>query len=271
MLDLAKVARTYRIISIDADPGAGDDANFTTAQIAVLKANGRNRVLSYLNLGSCETTRTYWKTAPAPYLPCGANKRAQLGRYDGYPDETWMDPSDTQYQALMVDHVAARLVARGVDGLYLDNLELLEHTPTSSNGPCSARCRQGGLDLVKRLRDRFPTTLLVMQNGTSDVTREGMTGGLSFPSLLDGVAHEEVYEPRYDRLAEEELLAWKRLNIRSRSGQPFWIAVEDYVGSCSNRAAADASSSRCNAQGFSPYASDDSARQNVVCFWGDDR
>ena len=39
--------------------------------------------------------------------------------------------------------------------------------------------------LVKRLRDTFPDLLLVMQNATGPVTREGRAGGLAFPLLLD--------------------------------------------------------------------------------------
>src|SRR3954470_22140026 len=50
MGDLAKVARTYRIVNIDADPTA---ANFTDAQLDVLRDGGKNRVLSYFNIGAC--------------------------------------------------------------------------------------------------------------------------------------------------------------------------------------------------------------------------
>lgn len=264
MRDLAKVAATYRIINIDADPGAG---NFSVAQIATLKAGGRNRVLSYLNVGACETYRDYWSRAPAGFVPCGSNRGAHLGAYEGYPDETWMNPADPAHQKLVVEHVAARLAARGIDGLYLDNLELLGHGTKTKNGPCDQACRQGGLDLVRKLRERFPDLLLVMQNGTSDVTRLGVTGGLAFPRLLDGVAHEEVYAPRHDDQAERELLAWKAMGLASRDGHPFWIAVEDYVGSCANTTAARAAVARAQAHGFSSYVSDESSGQHVVCYW----
>lgn len=264
MSDLAKVASTFRIINIDVDPGAG---NFTDGQIQTLKAAGKNQVISYLNVGSCEKSRTYWSTAPG-FVSCGANTAAQIGPYYGYPDEIWMDPSSDAYQKLIVEHVAARLAARGVDGFYLDNLELLSHAPTDKHGPCSAKCSQGGLDLVKRLRDKFPDLLIVMQNGTSDVTRLGKTGGVEFLRLLDGIAHEEVYAPTFDKTAEDELLAWKAMDLKSRSGRPFWIAVEDYAGSCANKTAADAAIMKSLAKGFSPYVSDDSAKQHVVCYWG---
>lgn len=264
MGDLTRVASTYRIINIDADPGA---SNFNEAQLKTLKAGGKNRLLSYMNVGACELYRDYWSKVPAGFVGCGPNRAAHLGTYEGYPDETWMDPSNADYQKLIVDHVAARLAARGVDGFYLDNLELLGHGDRTKNGPCNARCKQGGLDLVRMLRERFPDLLIVMQNGTSDVTRLGTTGGVPFPSLLDGIAHEEVYAPKLDAEAEHELLAWKAMPFASKKGHPLWIAVEDYVGSCKNTAGAKAAMQRSNDRGFSPYVSDESGGQKVVCYW----
>ena len=52
MGDIDGVAATFRLINIDADPDAG---NFTPAQIRQLKGGGRNTVITYLNIGSCET------------------------------------------------------------------------------------------------------------------------------------------------------------------------------------------------------------------------
>jgi cysteinyl-tRNA synthetase len=258
MGDLAKAAASFRILNIDADPDAG---NFTPEQISQLRAGGQNRVISYLDLGSCENFRSYWSSAPSGLVPCGSSP-AQIGPYAGYPDEVWMNPADDSWQRLVLEHIAPRLAATGVDGFFFDNLELLSHGTSTSDGPCDAACSQAGLDLVRKLREKFPDLLFVMQNGTADETRLGTTGGLSFPSLLDGISHEEVYAPAYDSQAEMELLAWQAL------GQPnFWIATEDYVGSCSNASGAMSVYQKSRAHGFSPYASDASAGQRVVCYW----
>lgn len=266
MGDLSKAAQTFRVINIDLDPASdteSGDGNFTRAQIALLKNGGRNRVISYLNIGSCENSRTYWSAVPAGYKPA---KNFAIGAYSGYPDERWMDLSSPDYQNLIVNYVAARLVAQGADGFYLDNLELVEHSPSDANGPCTPARRQGGLDIVRKLREKYPSLLIVMQNATSDITRLGTTGGVAFPGLLDGVAHEEVYAPTYDAMAETQLLAWKNLSLRPGS-RPFWIATEDYVGSASNTSGARAVYEKSRAQGFSPYASDESARQQQVFYW----
>ena len=247
-LDLNRAASTYRIMDIDIDPGTG---NFTAANVAALKNNGQNKVLSYLNLGSCEHWRDYWSNVPSGFVSCSANTAAQAGAYQGYSDETWMNVGNADYQNLILNYVAPRLVAQGADGFYLDNLEIVEHGTSTSNGPCDASCSQGGLDLVRKLRQKYPNLLIVMQNATSNVTRTGTTGGVPFASLLDGVAHEEVYKPTYDSGVEQELLNWKSMNL-APGGHPFWIATVDYVGSCSNTADASSAYTSSRSHGFSP-------------------
>ncbi len=262
MGDLDKAARTFRILNIDADPGVG---GWTRAQIALLKNGGHNRVISYLNLGSCESFRTYWHAVPKGLVSARANKAAHLGPYAGYPDETWMDLGNADYQDLILKYVAPRLAAQGVDGFFFDNLELVEHGPHDANGPCDDACRQGGLDLVRKLREKYPRLLFVMQNATGDVTRRGATGGVSYPSLLDGVSHEEVFAPQPDAEAERQLRAWQGLGLRP-GGRAFWIGTEDYVGTGGSRAAR-AAYAASSADGFSPYAADASAGQQRIFYW----
>ncbi|MEM5369700.1 endo alpha-1,4 polygalactosaminidase [Paraburkholderia azotifigens] len=260
---LARAASTFRVIDVDLDP---DSDNFTPAEVAALKNGGRNVVLSYLNLGSCETYRSYWRDVPDGFVSCEANTAAHAGTYRGYGQETWMNLSNADYQRLIVDYVAPRLVAQGADGFYLDNLEIVEHGTSTRNGPCDAACVQGGLDLVRKLREKYPTLVFVMQNATGRTTREGSTGGVAFASLLDGIAHEEVYAPKYDASVEAELAAWQALALRP-NGHAFWIATLDYVGGCEAAAKARRAFARSRAKGFVPYASDASARQGVVCYW----
>jgi cysteinyl-tRNA synthetase, unknown class len=263
MVDLGKVAGRFRLINIDADPGTG---NFTPADIATLRAGGRNTVVSYLDVGACERERTYWRRAPSGFVPCGANRAAQIGPYGRYPEEFWMNPANPDYRRLIVDHVATRLAATGVDGFFLDNLELVEHGPHDREAPCDTKCVQGALMLVAELRNKFPDLVIVMQNATSATTRKAKVGGVPFPSLLDGISREETYTPRYDREAESELLAWKALGL-TIEGRPFSITTEDYVGSCRNAASARRAYEKSRGRGFSPYATISSANQDSVCSW----
>jgi cysteinyl-tRNA synthetase len=272
-VDLDQVADTFRIINIDADPGAG---NFTAAQIGQLKADGRNRIISYLNLGAVERSRSYWSTVPKGFVAPRDNSKAQLGPYAGYPDEVWMNVGDPDWQRLIVDYLGPRLVAQGVDGFYFDNLEIVEHDPGSGQlPPCDARCSQGGLDLVAALRASYPNLLFVMQNATSDRTRLGTTDSGAYAALLDGVAHEEVfttaddsgtYHLHTDEEVVNELVAWQHLNL-TPGGRPLWIATEDYVNNCANASDAQQVYFRAHQHGFAPYASDASAGQNTICYW----
>jgi cysteinyl-tRNA synthetase, unknown class len=258
-VDLARLASEFRIINIDVDPDTG---NFTEAEIAMLKADGKNRVLSYLNLGACESYRSY-------YADCEATG-ALTTRYVGYPDERWVDLSNQAYHDLIVNRVAPRLAERGIDGFYLDNLEVVEHGKDEANGPCDEACSQGGLDLVWELRQRFPEMLIVMQNASSNTTRRGETHGVRYASLLDGVAHEEVYSHGGDAVARSEMLSWRDEKLVV-NGRAFWLAVEEYVGACSSEARASAESlhAKARADGFSAYVTDESAAQMRPCFWSD--
>jgi cysteinyl-tRNA synthetase len=258
--DLAKVASTFRILDLDADPELGD---LTATQISQLKAGGKNRVISYLNLGATESWRSYWTTAPAGLVPAGQNKKAHLGPYAGYPTETWMDLADPDYQKLIVEHVAPRLIAQGVDGFFFDNFELVEHTPTEPNGPARAGTRQGGLDLVWQLRQKYPDALFVTNNATADATRTGTTHGVAFAGLLDGVVRESALTPTPNKSATAELSRWAKMGLQP-GGRPFWVGTLDF-GQDPARARATYEASRT--LGFSPYVADASAGLQRVYDW----
>jgi len=265
-LDLVKVAAAFRIINIDADPDTG---NFTDAEIKTLKAGGKNRVISYMNVGACEDYRSYWSNDPPGHLSCQTTG-ALTTDYQGYPDEKWVNLSSSAYHDLIVNYVAPRLAARGVDGFFLDNMEVVEHGAGAAEGPCDGSCAQGGLDLVWELRQKFPDHLIVMQNATSDVTRLGTTHGVPYPSVLDGVSHEEVYTMGADPGSLAEMLAWKKMGL-TVNGRPFWLAAEDYVGACdaASKPEADAIYAQAQKDGLSEYVTDASGTQISPCFWGD--
>jgi cysteinyl-tRNA synthetase len=266
MLDLAKTAATFRVLNIDVDPDTG---NFTDAEITTLKAGGKNRVISYLDVGSCEDYRSYWSKAPAGHASC-VGSGALTTNYGGYPHEKWVNLGNAAYRDLIVNYVAPRLVARGVDGFFLDNMEVVEHGANAKEGPCDAACSQGGLDLVWELRKRFPDKLIVMQNGTSDITRLGTTHGVAYPTLLDGISHEEVYSNGGDPQSRAEMLAWVAMGLQV-NGYPFWIAGEDYVGACdaASKPAADAIYAQAKTDGLNEYVTDASAAQQSPWFWSD--
>lgn len=262
--DLTKLGSTFNMVVIDADP---DEAGFTPSQIAQLKSGGM-RVLSYLDFGSCENFRTYWATVPSGFVSCSANKQADLGVYDSgsNSDEDWMNPANADYQNLIVNYIAPRLAATGVDGFMLDNFEIVGHTPTQKYGPCDAACAQGGLDLVAKLRARFPTLSIVLNNAPP-FARNGTTGGVSFPTLIDGVLSEEAYGSQSDPDTSAQLSSWMSLE-QNLGNTHFFVGTLDYEKTCtasSDQAAALLDWTTSQAAGFSP--SIETVSLNTVCWW----
>lgn len=259
-IDLAQAAATFKLIVIDADPGTGTPA-FSAAQIAALKANGA-KVLSYLNFGACEKSRTYWNTVPSGFVSCGANSAAQISKYQGY-QEYWMNPANADYQNLIVNYVAPRLAATGVDGFMLDNFEIVGHGANSSTAACDAACAQGGLDLVKQLRDRFPNLALV-PNAAPVQAISGTTGGVSFPWLIDGVIAEQVFLPSTSTSVVQQLKSWQSTEQNlGRSG--FFVGSLDYTSSCSAGSTAQTAWSAAQQAGFSPSVS--TVSLDSICWW----
>jgi cysteinyl-tRNA synthetase len=259
--NLSVIANKFRIIDIDVDPGLG---NFTKAQVTQLKGGGKNRVLGYLNMGACENFRAYWATAPAGFLSCSANKAAQRGSYEGWPNETWMDLGNADYQKLVIDHMAAGVASLGVDGFYFDNLDIVDHGTNTTNGPCNAACVQGALDTVRKLREKYPDFLFVMQNAVGENTFEGTTGGVAFTSLLDGIVGENTFTPlpRGDASLLSDLKLWQGLNLMP-GGRPFFIGTLEYLDSCDDTANLTKVVDLGKSNGFTSYVSVESL--NEIC------
>ncbi len=103
--------KDYRIIVIDAQ-------GFSKKQIKKLKREG-HVVYSYINPGSIETYRPYFKDY----------EKYTLSVYEHWEDEYWIDVSKKPWQKQM-QRIARRLKKKGVDGLFVDNLDVyyLYHT-----------------------------------------------------------------------------------------------------------------------------------------------
>lgn len=87
-----------------------------------VKANGAKRlVIAYMNIGSAENYRYYWKKGWGLRHP-GWLKR----KYDGYDDEYWVEFWNYQWQEIIYgndDSYTKKILDAGFDGVYLDNVE----------------------------------------------------------------------------------------------------------------------------------------------------
>lgn len=189
----------FKLVDIDVEDGAG---NYTAADVATLKAGG-STVISYLNIGAAETFRSYWPQASA----------FKLGSYQGWPGEYWMDVSNPGWRDLIVNTVAPQLVAKGVDGFYLDNIDVVDTYPSRAD------IRQGVVELVRSLRAKYPDKIIIGQTwGLTPLSDRG-ADGKQFYQYLNGISKEEVnstYQGGYQKIpvAESdamltELASWK--------------------------------------------------------------
>lgn len=101
----------YDMVVVDAQELRKD-------QLAQLHARG-HVVYSYLNVGSIENTRDYYKEY----------RDLCLDRYENWPDEYWIDVTQPKWQEFTGSELPARILANDpdVDGLFLDNLDIYFH------------------------------------------------------------------------------------------------------------------------------------------------
>lgn len=102
-------AGAYDLLVIDAQ-------NFTGGEIKHLKAGGKTKILSYINVGAIEDDRSYFSAAKKSGL--------LLGEYDNWPGEYWVAAQKPEWKTIILG-LASTLAIKGVDGFWVDNLDIL--------------------------------------------------------------------------------------------------------------------------------------------------
>lgn len=101
-----------------------EGTEFTSSEINQLKtkANGGQRlVISYINIGSAEKFRYYWKKNWGLHHPLWLKRK-----YDGYDDEFWVKFWKKDWQDIIYGNdnsYMKKILNAGFDGAYLDNVE----------------------------------------------------------------------------------------------------------------------------------------------------
>ena len=101
-------AGEYDLIVVDAD-------GFTAAEIRSLKSKGA-KVLTYLNIGAIENSRSYY--------PAAKRSGLLLGKYDNWPGEYWVAAQKEEWKEVILG-LATVMHAKGVDGFWVDNLDIM--------------------------------------------------------------------------------------------------------------------------------------------------
>lgn len=111
----------FDVVIIDAFFG---DELLSSSDVASLKTKlngGQRLVISYMNIGSAEKYRYYWKKHWGLHHPLWLKKK-----YDGYKDEIWVKFWKDEWQEIIYgndDSYTKKLLNAGFDGAYLDNIE----------------------------------------------------------------------------------------------------------------------------------------------------
>lgn len=151
-----------------------DAAYFSKAQIDALHEKGVT-VYSYINLGSIEDFRDYYKDFV----------NITLSDYENWPEERWIDVSNKKWQDFFVHTMAKDLVDKGIDGFFIDNVDIyyLYHTEAMYNG-----IKETLLDL-KKTYNNVP----IIINGGYEFIETSLEKNFDLTTALDGINQESVF------------------------------------------------------------------------------
>ncbi|MEO7197931.1 MAG: endo alpha-1,4 polygalactosaminidase [Solirubrobacterales bacterium] len=218
---------TARFAAFDLVVVDGEEAR--SSQVRALRARGK-LVLAYLSVGTVEPGRFWYRQAKAYRL------RDRFEEFDEYYAAT----SKRGYRRLIERKVAPRILAKGFDGLFLDNTDMIADHP---------RQRQGMYRLVRALARLVHRRgkLLFSQNGDDVIG----------PSLryYDGWNREDVtwtYDfdrRRYERVTDSDTRA-AQATMRRLARRGLLVTSSDYTRAGDKAAEAEAVHNSCTAGGL---------------------
>ena len=163
--DDLKYMDEYEKVVIDAQ-------YFTSEEIAALKDSGHT-VYSYINLGSLEDFRPYYKDYEGITLEV----------YENWEEEKWVDVSKAEWQSFVVDELAVNIINKGVDGLFVDNTDVYYHYPTDE-------IFDGVTNILKGFKNL--DTYVIINGGDAYVTEYAKRNS-ELDSIMDAENQETIF------------------------------------------------------------------------------
>ncbi len=154
----------YNTVVIDAQ-------YFSKKDIKKLHDNGQ-KVYTYLNVGSVENFRNYYKEY----------ENLTLSQYENWEEERWVDVSSERWQAFIVDK-AKELKEKGVDGFFIDNCDVfyIYNKKEIFKGLCLI------LEQIKKLKGD------VIINGGDTFVKEYLNRYQDLSKIMTGANQETVF------------------------------------------------------------------------------
>ncbi|MDX6582101.1 MAG: polysaccharide biosynthesis protein PelA [Solirubrobacterales bacterium] len=207
-------------------------------KIAALRARGVT-VLGYLSVGTIEKWRSWY-----PRL-----KRFRLGAWADWKDEWFADVSKAKLRRLITGEIAPELLAKGFDGLFLDNVDMVETRNHAAQ-------RDGMRDLVQALAGLAHSDgrLLFAQNGAGILDRLGLLDSIDGWNREDVTWTYDFDRHRYVHQRPGETHA-ALAELAEMAGRGLITTSADYTRAGDADAEAEAVANACSV-GATPYVGD---------------
>ncbi|WP_080676432.1 endo alpha-1,4 polygalactosaminidase [Ruminococcus flavefaciens] len=220
----------YKKIVIDAQ-------YFENDEISKLKESGHT-VYSYINLGSVEKFRPYYKKY----------KKYSLGTYENWTDEKWIDVSQKEWQNFVVGELAKEILDKGVDGLWVDNCDVYYNFQND-------KIYNGVTDILMGLK-AYDTYVII--NGGDTYVSKYAEENKSLNAVMDAVNQETVFSA----IDWDNDLFTENDDDTREYFQDYCKLVSDYgkdvylLEYTENSDIIDKVKNYCNENGYTYYASD---------------
>ena len=123
--------------------------------------------VAYMSVGEAEQNRWFWRDIK--------DRQWVLDVNPDWPDARRVDPRSVEWQRLLIDEVAANILAAGYDGFLLDNVDtpefLMRTEPELYKGAEDAMA-----GIIRGLRERYPGAVIIANGGLGVVP--GVAGSL---------------------------------------------------------------------------------------------
>jgi len=155
---------SYKILVLEAEECSEE-------MLSVFR-NNEQKVFAYINIGSLETYRSYYKIY----------EKFLLDTYEDWPDEYWIDVSQKEWQDFITEKLAKKYKNLGFYGFFIDNIDVYYQYPTKE-------IYEGLVVILTKLKK---SGLKIIINGGDVFLNKLMDTNVGL-ELFDGVNQECVF------------------------------------------------------------------------------